>query len=302
MFQQVVAGLHYLHSQNIIHGDIKPQNLLMDEDSTVKIADFGISKMLDTSTEQLRDTAGTPVFMAPEVCRGEKYSGQLADMWALGGTMYMLRMGHPPFVASNATALYYKIENDPVTFPQPLCSGLRDVLVHLLEKDPANRWSLNQLMSHPWIVCGENVVLESIQPSASSANKKTYPTIEITHDDALCSINFLEELMSTRKEYEYVSVNEDGTQSTYYTTQPKASTPVSRPDTIRSTSSSTGEMEDEVVDPVEVRRMTSEEEHRRTTSFLKMRARMPGAPQLSLSAQRLHPLIKTCSTQLMCPN
>jgi serine/threonine protein kinase len=83
-----------------VHGDIKPQNLLVGDDGVVKIADFGISKILHGSNQKLLDTAGTPAFMSPELCSGESYSGFLADVWALGATMFMIRCGRPPFVAS----------------------------------------------------------------------------------------------------------------------------------------------------------------------------------------------------------
>ena len=85
--RQVALGLQYLHSQDIIHGDIKPQNLLVGDDGVVKIADFGISKML-SGGDKLVDTAGTPAFMSPELCDGKQYSGRLADVWAFGCVLY----------------------------------------------------------------------------------------------------------------------------------------------------------------------------------------------------------------------
>jgi serine/threonine protein kinase len=77
IFRQIVAGVRYLHYQNVVHGDIKPQNLLVGENGIVKIADFGISKMLSNSDEQLGNAAGTPAFMSPELCAAEAFSGQV---------------------------------------------------------------------------------------------------------------------------------------------------------------------------------------------------------------------------------
>jgi len=100
VMRQVIQGVSYLHHQNVVHGDIKPQNLLINSSGVVKIADFGISRQLAGDVEEkLLETVGTPVFMCPELCGGLEYSGQLADVWALGGTMYMLLVGHPPFQA-----------------------------------------------------------------------------------------------------------------------------------------------------------------------------------------------------------
>ena len=77
IFRQIVAGVRYLHYQNVVHGDIKPQNLLVGENGIVKIADFGISKMLSNSDEQLGNAAGTPAFMSPELCAAQAFSGQV---------------------------------------------------------------------------------------------------------------------------------------------------------------------------------------------------------------------------------
>ena len=71
--------------------------MLLDCGLHAKIADFGISKML-SGGDKLVDTAGTPAFMSPELCDGKQYSGRLADVWAFGGTMFMLRFGRPPFL------------------------------------------------------------------------------------------------------------------------------------------------------------------------------------------------------------
>jgi hypothetical protein len=130
------------------------QNILVGEDGVVKIADFGISKMLENgSTQQLVDSGGTPAFMSPELCSAaDAFSGQLADVWAIGGTMFMLRFGHPPFVASSILALYNKIINDPLEFPPvSLDPGLRNLLANMLEKDPKLRYNMDQVSTHPWM-------------------------------------------------------------------------------------------------------------------------------------------------------
>ena len=168
IFKQVIAGVRYLHYQNIVHGDIKPQNILVNVDGTVKLADFGISKMLENgSTQKLVDAAGTPAFMSPELCAAaEAFSGQLADVWAIGATMYMLRFGAPPFVSKNIMALYNKIINDPLEFPEEnLDPGLRNLFVNMLEKDPKLRYSTDQITMHPWM---------RIPPSVKDSRKTMY--------------------------------------------------------------------------------------------------------------------------------
>lgn len=116
----------------------------------MKIADFGISQMLSASGQKLADAAGTPAFMSPELCEGKSFSGQLADIWAIGATMFMLRFGHPPFLAKSIINLYHKICNDPLVFPGPIDQGLKNLLENLLEKDPTKRYTLQQIIMHPW--------------------------------------------------------------------------------------------------------------------------------------------------------
>ena len=156
VFRQVAAGVRYLHYQNVVHGDIKPQNLLVEDQGgtqVVKIADFGISKMLEGEGQNVTDAAGTPAFMSPELCRGDAYSGQLADVWALGATVFMLKFGHPPFQAGNILSLYQKIQDDPLEFPPApsINPGLRNLLETMMVKDPEKRSTLQQMLQHPWL-------------------------------------------------------------------------------------------------------------------------------------------------------
>jgi serine/threonine protein kinase len=126
---------------------------LLREDGYVKIADFGISKMLSKSSQQLADIAGTPAFMAPELCSASSsssFSGQAADIWAIGATTYMLRFGYPPFVAKSLIHLYTKIVNDPVVFPFAIDPGLQNLLENILIKDPERRFTMEQIVAHPW--------------------------------------------------------------------------------------------------------------------------------------------------------
>ncbi|KAJ1457577.1 kinase-like domain-containing protein, partial [Pelagophyceae sp. CCMP2097] len=159
VFRQVGCGLEYLHLQNIVHGDIKPQNLLVGDDGVVKIADFGISKMISGDSSQARalvETSGTPAFMCPEICAGAAYQGFSADVWALGATMYMLRLGRPPFLADKVIQLYYKIIHDAVDYAAPegqqaLDAELRRLLGAMMTKDPLKRVDLAAVLADAWL-------------------------------------------------------------------------------------------------------------------------------------------------------
>ncbi|RLN65271.1 hypothetical protein BBJ28_00003453 [Nothophytophthora sp. Chile5] len=169
IFVQVILGLAYLHEQKIVHGDIKPQNLLVGEKDVVKIADFGISQSLYGSKQKIMDTAGTPAFMSPEMCSGEEYSGQLADIWALGATIFMLKFGNPPFVAKSAMQMFERIQHDLLVFPSAIDPLLAHLLHGMLTKIPQKRLTLLEVMTHPWVTKDEkhSARLELLQNPAA---------------------------------------------------------------------------------------------------------------------------------------
>ncbi|XP_047939014.1 serine/threonine-protein kinase GRIK1-like [Salvia hispanica] len=150
--RDVVSGLMYLHAHNIVHGDIKPDNLLITSFGTVKIGDFSVSQVVEDDNDELRRSPGTPVFTAPECCLGVTYSGKLADTWAVGVTLYCYIMGNYPFLGETLQDTYDKIVNNPLLFPDDLNPLLRDLLEGLLCKDPKQRITLEAVACHPWVV------------------------------------------------------------------------------------------------------------------------------------------------------
>lgn len=177
VFLQVVLGLAYLHEQKIVHGDIKPQNILVGDKDAVKIADFGISQSLYGSKQKLSDTAGTPAFMSPEMCSGEEYSGQMADIWAVGATIFMLKFGSPPFIAKSAMQMFEKIQHDALVFPGPIDPLLQDLLAGMMVKDPQQRMTLAEVMAHPWVTKEETL------SSYVSLHRQDVPRITVSSDE-----------------------------------------------------------------------------------------------------------------------
>jgi serine/threonine protein kinase len=99
-FKQIAEGLHHCHSNKIIHRDIKLNNILLDEGFTVKICDFGISKIVKKG-EILKEQCGTPAYMSPEMILHQGYRGFSCDIWSLGILLYFLFIGTFPFLAKN---------------------------------------------------------------------------------------------------------------------------------------------------------------------------------------------------------
>ncbi|CAL4926940.1 unnamed protein product [Urochloa decumbens] len=160
--RDIIYGLMYLHSHNVIHGDIKPDNLLVTSSGNVKIGDFSVSQVFEDDDDMLWRSPGTPVFTAPECCQGSAYHGRASDTWAVGVTLYCMISGHYPFLGDTLQATYDKIANDPVQIPGDMNTQLADLLQRFLCKDPGDRIILQAAAEHPWVVGDKGPVPEYI--------------------------------------------------------------------------------------------------------------------------------------------
>ncbi|OAY37996.1 serine/threonine-protein kinase GRIK2 [Manihot esculenta] len=150
--RDIVSGLMYLHAHNIVHGDIKPDNLLVTQSGTVKIGDFSVSQVFEDDNDELRRSPGTPVFTAPECCLGLTYHGKAADTWAVGVTLYCMILGQYPFLGETLQDTYDKIVNNPLVIPNEMNPQLKDLLEGLLCKDPKQRMTLDSVAIHSWVI------------------------------------------------------------------------------------------------------------------------------------------------------
>ncbi|MCL7050684.1 hypothetical protein MKW94_014380, partial [Papaver nudicaule] len=151
---EILRGLNYLHSNGLVHCDIKGRNILIAENGA-KIADLGCAKWMD-EVSSINDSArisGTPVYMAPEVARGEE-QGCPADIWALGCTIIEMATGRAPWSdGDDAVSVLYRIafSGEVPEFPSFLSENAKDFLSKCLERDPKERWNTNQLLKHPFV-------------------------------------------------------------------------------------------------------------------------------------------------------
>lgn len=160
--RDIISGLMYLHAHNIIHGDIKPDNLLVTSTGNVKIGDFSVSQIFEDDDDMLWRSPGTPVFTAPECCQGSAYHGRAADTWAVGVTLYCMITGCYPFLGDTLQETYDKIVNDPVEITDGMSPELADLLQRLLCKDPSERITLQAAAEHPWVAGADGPVPEFI--------------------------------------------------------------------------------------------------------------------------------------------
>ncbi|GMI89063.1 geminivirus rep interacting kinase 2 [Hibiscus trionum] len=156
--RDIVSGLMYLHAHNIVHGDIKPDNLLITSTGTVKIGDFSVSQVFEDDNDELRRSPGTPVFTAPECCLGSTYRGKAADTWAVGVTLYCMVLGKYPFLGETLQDTYEKIVNNPLVLPDDMNPELRNLLQGLLCKDPKERMTLKDVAEHSWVTAKEGPI------------------------------------------------------------------------------------------------------------------------------------------------
>ncbi|KAG0263692.1 hypothetical protein BG011_008295 [Mortierella polycephala] len=154
VFQQMVLGIEYLHEHDIIHRDIKPDNLLRSEDGTLKIVDFGVSEIFTKKGDDLtKKSVGSPAFMAPELCQyghGE-VSGKATDVWSMGVTLYCIRYGKLPFRSTNILELNQSIREDTPGMKGEDDERFLNVMTRLLEKDPAKRITIDELRNDLWL-------------------------------------------------------------------------------------------------------------------------------------------------------
>eukprot|EP01094_Clydonella_sp_ATCC50884_P025679 TRINITY_DN6856_c0_g1_i1.p1 TRINITY_DN6856_c0_g1~~TRINITY_DN6856_c0_g1_i1.p1 ORF type:complete len:867 (-),score=191.24 TRINITY_DN6856_c0_g1_i1:66-2666(-) len=163
-----IKGIIYLHSEQIVHRDVKAANILLTEDGVVKIADFGVSAQLG-ATGKAKTATGTPLWMAPEVLgEGGSYNHK-ADIWSLGITAVELADKKPPrFELNLMRAMFVILEGDPPTLakPQDWSPEFNDFLANCFQKDPALRPTAVDLLVHPWIQAvhhPEKIVAELLQ-------------------------------------------------------------------------------------------------------------------------------------------
>ncbi len=125
---QVGLALQYLHDHKICYRDIKPENILLDEDGYIKMADFGLAKLL-TNNEKALSICGTPEYVAPEILF-EVGHNHMVDWWGFGILLYEMIVSYPPFFDENIDAMYEKIKYNPVKFPskQPISSEAKDLI------------------------------------------------------------------------------------------------------------------------------------------------------------------------------
>lgn len=135
---EIICGLQFLHNKGIIYRDLKLDNVMLDQDGHIKIADFGMCKENIFGEKQASTFCGTPDYIAPEILQGLKYSFSV-DWWSFGVLLYEMLIGQSPFHGDDEDELFESIRMDTPHYPRWITKESKDILEKLLERDPTKR-------------------------------------------------------------------------------------------------------------------------------------------------------------------
>ncbi|KAF5391097.1 hypothetical protein D9757_003156 [Collybiopsis confluens] len=151
--RQIGSALDYCHRNNVVHRDLKIENILISQTGNIKIIDFGLSNLYDPANH-LSTFCGSLYFAAPELLNAKVYTGPEVDVWSFGVVLYVLVCGKVPFDDQSMPALHAKIKRGLVEYPVWLSAECKHLLSRMLVTNPALRAPLSEILSHPWMIRG----------------------------------------------------------------------------------------------------------------------------------------------------
>ncbi|XP_068563116.1 serine/threonine-protein kinase SIK3 homolog isoform X4 [Cebidichthys violaceus] len=153
-FKQIVAAVHFCHCRNIVHRDLKAENLLLDHNLNIKIADFGFSNLFSRG-QLLKTWCGSPPYAAPELFEGKEYDGPKVDIWSLGVVLYVLVCGALPFDGSTLQNLRARVLSGKFRIPFFMSTDCEYLIRHMLVLEPSRRLTMEQICKNKWMRLGD---------------------------------------------------------------------------------------------------------------------------------------------------
>ncbi|KAI1890888.1 hypothetical protein AGOR_G00158240 [Albula goreensis] len=173
---EIICGLQFLHSKGIIYRDLKLDNVMLDRDGHIKIADFGMCKENMIGENRATTFCGTPDYIAPEILLGQKYTFSV-DWWSFGVLVFEMLIGQSPFHGDDEDELFESIRMDTPHYPRWITKEAKDLLEKLFERDPTRRLGVvGNLRAHPffkninWPALERREVEPPFKPKVKSAN------------------------------------------------------------------------------------------------------------------------------------
>uniref|UniRef100_A0A8B9G913 non-specific serine/threonine protein kinase n=1 Tax=Amazona collaria TaxID=241587 RepID=A0A8B9G913_9PSIT len=150
-FWQILSAVEYCHGRKIVHRDLKAENLLLDNNMNIKIADFGFGNFYK-SGEPLTTWCGSPPYAAPEVFEGQQYEGPQLDIWSMGVVLYVLVCGALPFDGPTLPILRQRVLEGRFRIPYFMSEGCEHLIRRMLVLDPSKRLTIAQIKEHKWML------------------------------------------------------------------------------------------------------------------------------------------------------
>ncbi|KAL7887582.1 hypothetical protein AOLI_G00053030 [Acnodon oligacanthus] len=176
LLRQILEGVAFLHKKNVVHLDLKPQNILLTHNEPlgdIKIVDFGLSRMV-SNNQEIREIMGTPEYVAPEVLNYEPIS-TATDMWSIGVLAYVMLTGISPFLGDDKQETFLNISQINISYAEEELERLDKAAIHfiksLLIKEPQDRATAEECLKHQWLQMQEKNAAEELvkQKSASTS-------------------------------------------------------------------------------------------------------------------------------------
>ncbi|XP_024911103.1 serine/threonine-protein kinase SIK3 homolog isoform X2 [Cynoglossus semilaevis] len=186
-FKQIVAAVHFCHCRNIVHRDLKAENLLLDHNLNIKIADFGFSNLFSRG-QLLKTWCGSPPYAAPELFEGKEYDGPKVDIWSLGVVLYVLVCGALPFDGSTLQNLRARVLSGKFRIPFFMSTDCEYLIRHMLVLEPSRRLTMEQICKNKWMRQGDpdpdfdRLIAECVQV-------KTERETELINDQVLLAMS-----------------------------------------------------------------------------------------------------------------
>jgi len=188
---QMVLALEHLHKHDVIYRDLKPENVLINNDGYIKLTDFGLAKENVVSDKDAASFCGTPEYLAPEILERTGH-GKPVDWWSLGSIIYEMIVGLPPFYEKdNREKLFKQIKSGEPEYPEDMTPEWQDLLKGLFKKDPADRLggklgNADEIKNHPWYsqvdwdILKEKKIIPPFKPKLDGDDDTKYIDNEFT--------------------------------------------------------------------------------------------------------------------------